>query len=451
MKRSFAPVFAGLAQVAVLAACGSHLHQDSAAPQSPSGNEASKTPEANDHAPSGGAEATAPGLPDPVKAAGPAAPRSAGIAFPLAPQLPNEGGPILSSPRFVAVTFPEDPLADDIERFVAAIGSSHYWAATTSEYGVGPATAGDPIRLQIAPPATLDEITFSAILEATLAITGGGDEQTVFAFFFPETTTFASLFDGASCGKFNGQHDVSIVGQALGLPPQPYAVIGRCGELGFSKLDAATATASHEFVEAATDPRSLKTQRAWADDHFVNAGIALALTAENGDWCHSYPMLAHEYVSAKLLDPTDPLSYVVQRTWSNASAAAGHDPCVPRLPNDPYFTAFPVTSDPIEIQGDDTTGFALAKGETRRLELDLHADAPLPGPFSYQVRAQFNADNAFFKAVPDGPSAGKSGDKLFVKITNVGLEAGVSIPVVVETFVTNGPVRSRQYFALTGK
>ena len=41
----------------------------------------------------------------------------------------------------------------------------------------------------------------------------------------------------------------------------------------------------------------------------------------------------------------DELPYVVQRSWSNKAASAGHDPCVPQLQGDVYFNAAPVMND----------------------------------------------------------------------------------------------------------
>ena len=38
--------------------------------------------------------------------------------------------------------------------------------------------------------------------------------------------------------------------------------------------------------------------------------------------------------------PTD-VGFMVQRTWSNSSALANHDPCVPNLAGVPYFQSAP--------------------------------------------------------------------------------------------------------------
>src|SRR5947209_6592361 len=55
----------------------------------------------------------------------------------------------------------------------------------------------------------------------------------------------------------------------------------------------------------------------------------------------------------------DAYAYTVQRSWSNASAAAGKDPCVPGRPG-VYFNAAPVVTDMVTVQ--DKTGSVRVKG-----------------------------------------------------------------------------------------
>src|ERR1700689_4449574 len=75
----------------------------------------------------------------------------AGSAFPAdhpaLPQVLNEGGPVMTAPKFVAITFPNDTLATDIAAFSTKIGASAYWTSVVSEYGVG---AGTSSAVQIA-------------------------------------------------------------------------------------------------------------------------------------------------------------------------------------------------------------------------------------------------------------------------------------------------------------
>jgi len=61
--------------------------------------------------------------------------------------------------------------------------------------------------------------------------------------------------------------------------------------------------------------------------------------------------------------------HVVQRTWSNAAAKAGHDPCVPAPPpsQKPYFNASPKNGDVV----------TLAVGKTTTIVVDAFSDGPL--------------------------------------------------------------------------
>src|SRR5262245_53348247 len=79
-------------------------------------------------------------------------------AFPPSPpQVVSTGGPVLKTPRIVAVVFDGDPLASEIDSFVGEMGKNpDYWAQTTSEYGVGPLASVKTIVAHEPPPATVN-------------------------------------------------------------------------------------------------------------------------------------------------------------------------------------------------------------------------------------------------------------------------------------------------------
>ena len=91
-----------------------------------------------------------------------------------------------------------------------------------------------------------------------------------------------------------------------------------------------TAVASHEVIEAATDPDSegyalpSRGPKPWKDD--VWNAFDLTGHAELGDLCEGtfYWEGGHLY----------------QRVWSNAAAAAGGDPCIPEIRESFYDTTF---------------------------------------------------------------------------------------------------------------
>jgi hypothetical protein len=177
------------------------------------------------------------------------------------------------------------------------------------------------------------------------------DAQTLYVVYFPAGTIV--VLDGiASCSTagFAGYHDTMTVpsadgGTAIGLS---YAVIARCS----STEAATTLAASHEIVEAATDPSPENapafemTDPAWtafgADVADVCAAVDSSLTAQES-------------------------GFAVQRSWSNASASAGHDPCVPPLPGEVYFNVAPAAG---------LESVTLSVGQTVTIPLFPFADGP---------------------------------------------------------------------------
>src|SRR5262249_36586849 len=73
-------------------------------------------------------------------------------------------------------------------------------------------------------------------------------------------------------------------------------------------------------------------------------------------------------------------TYMVQRVWSNASAKAGHDPCVPTL-TDPYFNSVPMLNEDVffELFKPPTIkikGVRIPVGQTKVIDVQLFSDAP---------------------------------------------------------------------------
>jgi hypothetical protein len=125
-------------------------------------------------------------------------------------------------------------------------------------------------------------------------------------------------------------------------------------------------------------------------------------------------------------------TYWVQRTWSNVSAAAGHDPCVPVMAT-PYVEA--MTNLP-DISIDDgqggaftTRGVTVPVGQSKTVEVDLYADAPTADWTVVPV----DAVSTFEKTSPElsfqlDRTTGNNGDKLQLTITRLksGSFGGIS-------------------------
>jgi hypothetical protein len=153
-----------------------------------------------------------------------------------------------------------------------------------------------------------------------------------------------------------------------------YAVIVRCPDLQLTDL---TETASHEFVEASTDPfpNAKPAYYGFDQDHYAYE-IFQAYQDELGDAC--------EFFGSSFYTESAPFAFGVQRTWSNESARLGHNPCVP-LANEAFFnvTTFSREMDDITVDltaaGDTkhtTKGFKVALGQTRTFDIGFYSDRP---------------------------------------------------------------------------
>jgi hypothetical protein len=79
------------------------------------------------------------------------------------------------------------------------------------------------------------------------------------------------------------------------------------------------------------------------------------------------------------------LDFTVQRSWSNKSAKAGHDPCVPAAMGQAYFNSVPVFNDTISIMGAPMKGVKIAAGQSKTIDVDLFSDAATSGPWTVKA------------------------------------------------------------------
>jgi hypothetical protein len=277
------------------------------------------------------------------------------IAF---PQAVYQGGPLLIAPKVVTVTFSGDALAGQLESFGQSVTASAWWDSVRRGYCagstgpcVGDGPSGSFVELPTAPAPTYSDSDRggASTLQAWLAnaITAGvlpGPDanpvsNTLYVIYFPETTT-VSLDDMTSCvnGDFDGYHG----SMAMGSQQIVYAVVVECPPLPTAfpgapqptVLQSATVAASHEIVEASTDPSG--TQLAYYLDTTdpTNWGwMDIAGAGEVADLCVDPFALGQ--------DETSSGSFTVQRIWSNANAASLLDPCNPIPEGEVYFNAAP--------------------------------------------------------------------------------------------------------------
>jgi hypothetical protein len=305
---------------------------------------------------------------------------------PPMPQVQTLGGPVMTSPKIVVITFQGDPLAPSIDSFVDAVAASKsYWSGTTREYGVGPIASVFHVSLAETPGSNLADSDVRAWLSAELTgpdagtLEGGApwpqpDGETLYQVYYPDGVT-VSEGGGTSCNQFYGYHDDFLLTASTYVT---YSVVARCPPFPMtSAIDSITAIASHELVEAATDP--LVTDKpAYVQPDHDHLAWALPAGGELGDMCAGYGNVFYT--------PPD-VPYLVQRTWSNKSAAASHDPCQPDGA-DPYFNSAAPMTESVSVNLPDfgmltTQGIHIPVGSTATIDLALYSDAK-SGPWTVQ-------------------------------------------------------------------
>ena len=187
------------------------------------------------------------------------------------PVVSNLGGPVLHSPTVVTFTFQDTANAAALQAFGASIGSTSWFGEVLGDYTT---TTSTPAGLSVAIAANAD-VTYvdngavggdagtgsgtdlngfmnQAIANAVTAGTiPAPDGNTVYMFYFPSTTTITG-FVGQSCQDYGGYHFNQVY--VDGTTPIYYAVLPDCAAGSSYELEASTITASHELIEATSDP-----------------------------------------------------------------------------------------------------------------------------------------------------------------------------------------------------
>ncbi len=242
------------------------------------------------------------------------------------------------------------------------------------------------------------------------------DGNTLYALYYPQGLKITADSGGGppaqSCTEFGGYHSNFALDAAHGNMPVPYAVMLHCQYPGETPLETMTATANHEYIEAATDPYPM-TDLAYAIVDTAHIYWLFALGGgETADTCAQ---------SLSLFVTFPELPYMVQRPWSNVAAKAGHDPCVPTLPNTVYFNSAPNFTDNVTLNiGQNITvkGVKIPVGESKTIQVDLFSDAKTSGPWTVKAidssaiqGGSKQLDFAFDK------DSGVNGEKLNLTIT----------------------------------
>jgi hypothetical protein len=368
-----------------------------------------------------------------------------------APQVAKNQGTILTSPVIVTVTWPGDTNASTWEGFGDAIGASAYWSATTSEYGVGPATSGASNHVRMTQPlpslSYYDVETFvlstlqgvqpdAGVFDAGSGDGGApnppwpaptydssGNSQTIYSLFIPASSAVTDPGSGMSfCAEGGyGYHDQVV----LGGKPIAFAVTLECTSQTLPDLEE---TAAHETVESATNPYPSSTTLGYIDFDaaHVSWNLYTGFSQELADVCQNW---ADSYYQ-----DTGDFPYWVQSTWSNTAALAGHDPCVPH-PAGAYhgmtLLASQETSVSVNLQNIGmglvkSQGFKATLGQPLSFQVGFFSDAPTSGPWTITydfpkdmaiVDASFNPIGNGTATVAIDKTSGQNGDLANVTVT----------------------------------
>jgi hypothetical protein len=258
--------------------------------------------------------------------------------------VPNHGGPVVAHPELVTITWTGDPLGTMLADFDAWMATSAYFKDAMSEYGVVPGNASAHV-LPAMPPAQITDANLQQILGEAIA-NGQLPSQTpdrIYVAYLPPDVTIEEVPGALSCSSFVGYHSAfdSAAGKVV------YAVVPRCTTpVMISQLQLLSWNASHEIVEAATDP--FNDAHAWVSTDFNDRRVALG--AELADLCGG---------------PVQVDGHVVTGIHSNRAAAMGARACVPAG------TGFDFGAEPSPVE------LKLAPGATGEIAFTVYSTGPM--------------------------------------------------------------------------
>ena len=355
-------------------------------------------------------------------------------------------GAVLSTPSVVAITYENDPFRADAEKFLTQYAASSAWPAQTSEYGVGALTVATPIHLGVDAPAALSDDEVKAMLidhvTGTNPAWGPLDPQRTYQFYIPETVAFTQPGGAPCCSSYLGYHAQVDIG-ATSLS---YEIVCECPSAPIEDL---TSTASHEIVESVTDPYpySRPGYAGPSDDYAIFTYVSVA--GEVGDLCNGTYTGTYQ--------PAD-MDYTISRSYSNAAAAAGHDPCVAE-PTSPYFQTVPYLPDtlhPMAYAFGPERGLKVAVGHTHTVHFKVFSEDPSLD-FTLKVvdinsLPQYARKPLLSFAAP--PATVHAGDEVAIQVTvlDQDLEAfGHVQPFGVKTTPVNSTAAPTLYYGLIGQ
>ncbi len=339
---------------------------------------------------------------------------------PTPPQVISLGGSVLTAPKVLPITWSADPNGTIVDGCVQEMQTNPYWAAVTGEYGVGALTKLTTQHPSGGAPASFNDMQAQSLIAQNTSGTspawGAADPQTIYMVVIPQSTTFDDGTGSACCTGYGGYHGETVVGSTH----VPYAIICECPDFDYTGEPLSIelpATISHELVEAATDPYT-NSAAAYAQTDDDHAGWTVLTGGEVADMCTYQPDFAY-------LAPG--FTYVAQRSWSNAAASAGKNPCIPRDANEPFANAAPVISatGTINYYGNWMTKVVhAALNSNTMVDVQAWSNAPMGVPFSVtalDVQGDFYGGSRLLNLTLDNATA-NNGDTLHLTVHPVAYD-----------------------------
>jgi hypothetical protein len=306
------------------------------------------------------------------------------------------------------VTFANDDAAAvaTLESWGDTITSTPWWTAVTGEYCLQPAmtpcigsgSGGGHVHLPAANASYTvnvgqpDNDELKALVQAQVAsgVFPAPTPDTLYSLQFPTGTTISPA----------AYHDEVIVTPPGGDPTRvAFSVV--------AEHAVRTRGASHELIEAATDP----FWKSAPGYQMMDPGFAAWLGFEATDFCVDWP----GYPNGAPLDVVSQSGFMVPRSWSNTAALGSHDPCVPAPSGSVYFNTAP-----------EAQMVRLRAGETKALTVTGFSDAPMG---SWNIRAYARIGNSI-SATFDKASL-SNGDTATLSVTRNSGQVGGSLGLLV--------------------
>ncbi len=340
--------------------------------------------------------------PGPDAAIGPDA--TAYPAFhPSMPQVKPAGRPplVLANPTIQVVYFSGETAQATYNPVFADYVASAVFSSELAEYGVRSGTLAPPLTVGTSAPATVPETAVDMFikgeLDGTHAEIGPVDSATLatkeFILVYPASSVVTvGGVDTCTSGTTGYHRDVVLASGAraqVGIVPTCDAGAG------------VIAGATYAMVAIATDPLVGLQPQGWA-----GFGGSLAQPAAFGG----------ELDTVCADAPATIDGYSVAKIWSNAAAAAYHDPCAPADPS-PYFIAVPLATDPVGTG----LGVTVPVGSYTTVALDLISDGPTSAAWLLGATAVGDLTATFSFDLPTGDN----GDVLHLIVGAQAATSGV--------------------------